>query len=105
MDENKPSLIEPGVKYFLEETLKQCHIVKNKFNNIVLNIGLFIFFILSISIILFFKYKGNISEEEQKQKDLQKQKYILERIKSVQELKKRESQELITGLPTFSNII
>ena len=26
----KPRLTEPGVKYFLNETLKQCHTFKNK---------------------------------------------------------------------------
>jgi hypothetical protein len=28
----KPSLTEPGVKYFLHQTLKQCHIARDKFN-------------------------------------------------------------------------
>ena len=30
----KPSLTEPGVKYFLHQTLKQCHIAKMSFHNI-----------------------------------------------------------------------
>ena len=29
----KPILIEPGVRYFLNETLKQCHIFKENYNN------------------------------------------------------------------------
>lgn len=40
---SKPVLIEPGVKYFLSETLKQCNQFKNKYNNILFNISLFIF--------------------------------------------------------------
>ena len=48
-----PKLVEGGVKYFLNETLKQCHIFKEKFpflgndivtkfrNNIQLSIGAF----------------------------------------------------------------
>ena len=28
----KPILTEPGVKYFLNETLKQCHSFKEKYN-------------------------------------------------------------------------
>ena len=31
-DFTKPRLIEPGVKYFLNETLKQCRIFKNKYH-------------------------------------------------------------------------
>jgi hypothetical protein len=37
----KPILIEPGVKYFLHQTLKQCHNVREKFHNTIFNIGLF----------------------------------------------------------------
>ena len=40
-DFSKPKLTEPGVKFFLNETLKQCHIIKNNFHNTIFNIGLF----------------------------------------------------------------
>ena len=30
-------LIEPGVSYFLEETLKNCHKEKWRYNNLVIN--------------------------------------------------------------------
>jgi hypothetical protein len=69
----KPSLTEPGVKYFLNETLKQCHIVKNKFHNTVINIGLLIGFLLVLG------------------------------LKNLQEAKRRAHQELITGLPNWEN--
>jgi hypothetical protein len=29
---SKPILVEPGVKYFLGETLKQCHKFKEQYN-------------------------------------------------------------------------
>ena len=48
----KPLLIEPGVKYFLHQTLKQCHIVRDNFHNMVFNIGLFIAFLLVLEFIL-----------------------------------------------------
>ena len=31
----KPSLIEPGVKYFLNNALKQSHIIREKFHNTI----------------------------------------------------------------------
>ena len=31
MNMEKPTLVEPGVKYFLKETLKQCKEFKNKY--------------------------------------------------------------------------
>ena len=96
---NKPSLTEPGVKYFLNQTLKQCHIIKNKFNNTIFNIGLFILFLTILGLILFFKYKGKLTPIEIEIKNKEKQQYILSKIQNFQEAKKKAHQELITGLP------
>lgn len=95
----KPTLIEPGVRYFLNETLKQCHIFKENYKNLMINIGLLIFFIIILGIILLYKYKGKLTPEEIKQKEIEKKKYILSKIKNYQDARKREEQELITGLP------
>jgi hypothetical protein len=95
----KPTLIEPGVRYFLNETLKQCHIFKENYKNLMINIGLLIFFITILGIILLVKYRGKLTPEEIKQKELEKKKYILSKIKKYQDARKREEQELITGLP------
>ena len=64
----KPSLTEPGVKYFLNETLKQCHIVKNQFHNTVINVGLLIGFLLVLGLILLYKYKGRLTDVEKEKK-------------------------------------
>ena len=95
----KPKLIEPGVRYFLNETLKQCHIFKENYKNLIFNIGLLIFFILILGIVLLIKYKGKLTLEEIKQKEIEKKKYILSKIKNYQDARKKEEQELITGLP------
>ena len=52
-----PRLIEPGVKYFLNSSLEQCHTFKNKYNNLLYNLGLFIAFIGIVGLTLYFKYK------------------------------------------------
>ncbi len=62
-----------------------------------------IFFIIILGIILLIKYKGKLTSEELKQKELDKKKYILSKIKTYQDAKKREEQELITGLPQWEN--
>ena len=95
----RPKLIEPGVKYFLNETLKQCHSFKENYNNLIINIGLLLCFIIILGIILLIKYKGKLTPEEIKQKELEKKKYILSKIKNYQDARKKEQQELITGLP------
>jgi hypothetical protein len=100
-DFSKPKLIEPGVKYFLNETLKQTHLFKMKHHNLFFNLGLFFFFVCILGIILFVKYKGRLSSLEKEKKEQDKKQYILSKIKILQESKKRAHQELITGLPHF----
>ena len=99
----KPSLTEPGVTYFLSQTLKQCHIIKNNFYNTIFNIGLLIGFLLVLGLILLYKYKGRLTDNEKEKKNKEKQQYILSKIKNLQEAKRRAHQELITGLPNWDS--
>lgn len=99
----KPSLTEPGVKYFLNQTLKQCHIIRNKFHNTIFNIGLLFAFLLVLGLILLYKYKGKLNPVELEQKNKEKQQYILSKIKNFQEAKRIAHQELITGLPAWES--
>jgi len=102
-DFTKPILTEPGTKFFLSETLKQCHVIRNQFHNILFNVGLFIFFLLVLGAILLYKYKGRLSPVEKQRKDVEKQQYIVSKIKNLQQAKKIAHQELITGLPNWDN--
>jgi uncharacterized membrane protein YciS (DUF1049 family) len=103
MDILKPSLTEPGIKYFLHQTLKQCHITKNTFHTTVFNVGMLLGFMILLAAILFFKYKGKITPAEKHKKDYEKQQYILSKITKLQQVKRAERQELITGLPNWEN--
>jgi len=102
-DFTKPKLTEPGVKYFLHQTLKQCHIARDNFHNMVYNVGLLIAFLIILGIILLYKYKGKLSPVEVAQKNKEKQQYILSKIKNFQQSKRIAQQELITGLPNWEN--
>jgi len=106
MDYNylKPELTEPGVKYFLYQSLKQCHITRENFHNMVFNIGLFIAFLIILGFILLYKYKGKLTPVEIERKNKEKQEYILSKIKNFQQAKRIAHQELITGLPNWDNI-
>lgn len=97
----QPSLTEPGVKYFLNQALKQSHRIREQFHNTVFNIGMLIFFLLLLGLILLYKYKGKLTPAEVAQKNREKQQYILERIQNFQIAKQRAHQELITGLPQW----
>ena len=99
----KPILIEPGVKYFIGETLKQCHSFKEQYKNMIFNVGLLVFFLIILGILLLYKYKGKLTPEEIEQKELNKKQYILSKIRNYQDAKLRSQQELITGLPHWEN--
>jgi hypothetical protein len=102
-DFSKPTLIEPGIKYFLNETLKQCREFRNHHNNLLFNISLFIGFFFVLGAILLYKYKGKLTPVEKDMKERRTQQYILSKIKNFQDAKRIASQELITGLPGWEN--
>ena len=100
---SKPSLTEPGVKYFLNETLKQCHTFKEKHNNTLFNIGLLIGFFVILGVLLLYKYKGKLTREEIRENEESKKRYIMSKIRNYQQAKLRSQQELITGLPHWES--
>jgi len=99
----KPILTEPGVKSFLNSTLKQCHEFKVNYYNYMFNIGFFIGFLILLGGLLLYKYKGKLTDAEKKQLDNVKQQYILSKIKNFQISKQRAKEELITGLPHWES--
>ena len=103
MELSKPALTEPGVKYFLHQTLKQCHAVRDQFHNTVFNIGLLIAFLLILGLVLLYKYKGKLTPAEIQKKNKEKQEYILSKVQKFQQAKRIAHQEIITGLPAWES--
>jgi hypothetical protein len=95
----KPILTEPGVKYFLSESLKQAHIFKLKYLNTLYNIGFFLIFLFILGSLLLWKYKGRLTPKEIEEKETEKKRYILSKIYNYQQDKLHSQQQLITGLP------
>ncbi len=102
-DNLKPELIEPGMKYFLHNALKEAHKIKEEYHNTVYNVGLFILFLIILGGMLVYKYKGKLTPREIAENNKKKQHYLLERIQRFQTHKLHEQQELITGLPHWEN--
>tara|TARA_E500000178_G_C16410853_1_gene482959 strand:+ start:105 stop:452 length:348 start_codon:yes stop_codon:yes gene_type:complete len=96
-----PKLIEPGVKYFINETLHQCKNFKNKYYNFIYNLGIFLFFILILFSILYFKYKGKMTKEEKQLNIKKKQEFILSKLKLLNSVS--TNNNLYTDLPLWSN--
>ena len=74
---SNPRLIEPGVKFFLHETLKNCHQNKKEYYNMLVNAGLLLLFILIFGIILRIKYKGKLTPREKRIKERKIQEYLI----------------------------
>ena len=102
MENSKPQLTEPGIKSFLNYSLKKCHEFKTNYYNKITNLCLLVGFVVSLSLLLYIKYKGKPTPEEEEEKSLLKKQHILTKIKNYQDAKRIAHQELITGLPAFS---
>ena len=104
---NKPKLIEPGVKYYFKEILKECNNYKQRNYNLVYNISLFILFFSILGIILFYKYKGNKTPQERYQKNIEDKQYIMSKLvyynRADLENKQRIQNNMITNLQDFNN--
>ena len=73
----RPRLIEPGTKYFFNETLKKHKLKNTKYNNDLVNFLLFLFFIMILFSILYFKKKNKPTKKNEIMTNLEKQQYIL----------------------------
>ena len=76
---SQSNLVEPGVKYFLRESLKQCNQIKKQYYNLYFNIGAFIFIVALVGTILWVKYKGKMTPIERSMKMRKDKMYILEK--------------------------
>jgi len=97
------NLIEPGVKYFLNETLKNCNKKRVQYNNNLFNFLLFLGFFTVLGIFLYYKFKSRPSDKDLEEREQQKKYYILSKIKSLNEKAADERQRMITNLPKFES--
>ena len=101
MEVRIPSLIENDTKFFIKHALKTSRDYKDKYINIATNIILFLLFILLFGGILYYKYKGKPNHEEILHRNNEKKKYFFQKLQKYQSDKQKESQQIITNLPTF----
>ena len=97
-----PRLIEPRVRGYLYDTLHKCHEYKTTFYSWVFNITMFVIFILTISTVLYFCKKKQLTPQEKAEKMLSDQNYVLSKIRQYQMDQKRKST-MIIDLPFTYN--
>lgn len=92
-------LTEPGVRQYFVDSFKACKEYKMQYHTWILNSCLFLFFVVCLSSILYYKYKGKQSPVAKKRKQEEDRVYIMHRIRSLQIEKQKENNQLITSLP------
>jgi len=103
--EQKPTLIEPGVRYFIGSTLKECRKFKDRYISIIFNTSMTLLFLIVIGGFLIYRYKGKLSPREIEVKNRKTQEYIISKLHNLALHKKQQyqSQNMITDLPSWSD--
>ena len=94
-----PTLTEPGVKYFLKETLKQCNRKKYELNSTIYNLALLLFFVSLFGGILYYKYNTKPTKKDTEIRNMQTQQWILSKVKENIDKKKK----IIIDLPPIKH--
>ena len=102
--EESTRLVEPGVRFFLRRTLRECREKKNILYSRAFNILLFVAFMSVLGGILYYKYKGKLTPAEKKARRDKEEEYLAGKIKSMQEQGKRDSNMIITDLPRIDKV-
>ena len=103
----KPKLVHTSTKFFFNKILKNCNSVKQHNYNLFYNIGMFIVFASIFFIILYSKYKGNMSIEERYQKNTKDKQYIMSKLVYYNRQNLDNNQKIknnmITNSPDYSD--
>ena len=98
-----PSLIDANARAFFHSTLEKCHENRVVVYSWILNISIFVIFILIFGIALYYCRKRKLTPEEQYYKMMRDQEYILAKIRYYQneifQPQQRINSSLITNLP------
>ena len=92
---NSPVLVEPTIKMVLNSELRMSNEYKFEQNSLLLNIGLFIAFVVFFSFFLWYCYKGKQDPFLNQEKEKKKREYILSKLQHYQKMK----QETFTNIP------
>jgi hypothetical protein len=108
---NLTHLIEPQAKNYLFHTLTKCHDMRVKYNTVILNIGVFLVFVGVFGGILYYLYQTKSTPQQNYNKMIKDQEYILSKIRFYQEQKQKidaaaaQSASAITDLPILPNVM
>lgn len=99
MSDVVPNLVEPNVRFFIDNSLKSVHEYKMNTYSFFLNFGAVILFVLVFGGVLYYKYKSKPTPYEIQLKMKRDQEIIMSKIQMYQDDKKRASYDGMTKLP------
>jgi len=95
-----PRLIEQGSKIYMSDILHKCHQNRVNIYLYILNIGILVGFVFIIGLVLYYCYNSKLTPDEEYQKRLREQEYVLSKIKYYKDHQRSiSSRASITGLP------
>tara|TARA_Y100000768_G_scaffold383921_2_gene366937 strand:- start:1567 stop:1872 length:306 start_codon:yes stop_codon:yes gene_type:complete len=97
---NNPILCEPGIKYFVKKSLIDSHKFKERHSNIIYNVSMLLVFIITLGLILYYRYKGKLTHGERIIKNRRKKEYIVSKLQQLSAIKKNNN--MITNLPSLN---
>jgi hypothetical protein len=98
----KPTLTEPGVKYFLGSTLKECRLVQQKRYTLFFNIGMTALLLAIFGGFLYYRYKGKLTPAQMAQKNQRKKEYLFTKLQQLALVRKNmQPVGSITALPEW----
>ncbi len=100
---SSPRLIEPGVRYFLSGTLKECRKFKDNNASIFFNVYMTCVLVIVFGGFLLYRYKGKLTPAELEIKQRKKKEYIISKLNQMAYLRKTQGNAngMITALPQW----
>ena len=99
----EPKLIEYGTANYMSNILNKCHENRVNIYLYVLNISVFLLFVIIVGFILYYCHKNKMTPYESYEKNRKEQEYILSKIRYYKEHQRNIASKTtaanITGLP------
>jgi hypothetical protein len=89
MDIGPPKLIEPTVKYYMDNILQSCHNNRTQIYYYTLNISVLVLFIIIVCVTLYYCRSQKKTPYELQQKLIRDQNYVLSKIRYYQDEQKK----------------
>jgi hypothetical protein len=99
MNSTSSHLIEPGVKYFIGETLKNCRKTKVSYYNNLMNFSIFTGILLVVSGTLY--YLSTLKRKKREIDPIEKHEYVMNLVRKMKE--NDNTKNMITNLPEYQS--